>query len=738
MEGIINEKRQKSNIRPFRFILLLSLLLMLVLFFVQSRSDKSIRAMQKGNELAVKTFHINNTLQEIINHVYFLESQTRKQINEGNIRFDGIIRDTLAGMDKHVKNIEALAGTGEAGKSLAILQKLLQQKVAVTRNILGQSPNATVAREKLAGEQNKNLIDSIYLAASDIQIIAEKELQDTIIKNSAVSNQVLIISRSLTIFALFTIVLSATLIIRHLIRNNKLILELEQAKEKADIAGHIKEQFLANMSHEIRTPLNSIIGFSNLTNKTPLNQEQKEYISFIKSSSENLLYIINDILDFSKLEAGKLQISKAPFNLKDICHFIEMLFQVQIADKKINFFCQIEENIPLNLTGDDDRLKQILTNLVSNAVKFTGIGGNISLRLHLEKKEDEIVYIRFAVRDSGIGIPEEKLKTIFERFEQADSATTRKYGGTGLGLSIVKQLVSLQNGTVDVTSKINSGSEFIVTIPYSINHLAGNGNGTGKLTAIEKKYNKKARLLIAEDNKMNQMLLKYLFQNWGIHITLAHNGQEAIDLIAANDYDLILLDIQMPVIDGYGVVKWIRETKKSTVPVIAMTAHTMPTEIELSKAAGMDDYLPKPLIEENVIRIFNQYIPLIDATPEQTQTSSRYVHLNNMKKLFGDDPLVIGELLNHFSKNYPEELKGLNAAFNSRVLERVYTVAHNLKTTVGALNADSELLPALVEIEAYKFKEPDWDQIGTQLAMLNESLADVEREIGELQQIIND
>jgi CheY-like chemotaxis protein len=291
---------------------------------------------------------------------------------------------------------------------------------------------------------------------------------------------------------------------------------------------------------------------------------------------------------------------------------------------------------------------------------------------------------------------------------------------------------------VEVNSKINSGSEFIVTIPYSINQLADEQQDSDEHAVPEKRYNKKARILIAEDNKMNQMLLKYLFQNWGMNITLAHDGQEAIDLIAKHDYDLIMLDIQMPVIDGYGVVKWIRQTKKSNVPVVAMTAHTMPTEIEQSKAAGMNDYLPKPLIEENVIRIFNKYIPLKGSATTPAQSSCRYVHLNNMKKLFGDDPAVIRELMEHFSKNYPEELKGLNTAFKNRQLERVYSIAHNLKTTVGALNSDSELLPPLTAIEAYKFKEADWDQISTELSLLNNSLADVENEIKELQQIIRD
>lgn len=691
--------------------------------------------MQDGNTLAVKTFQINNTLQEIINNTNYLESESRKQLNNNKQLVSESINKNITELSARSLSLKRLTEGYATEEKYKWLHILLEKKVGLIKSILNKGLSIDSAKDKLTGDINKNLIDSIYILASDIQIGAEKQLQVTIIENSTVSNQVLIISRALTIFALITILLSATLIIQHLNKNLQLIRELEIAKEKADHAGSIKEQFLANMSHEIRTPLNSIIGFSNLASKTKLDGDQKDFIQFIKHSSENLLYIINDILDFSKLEAGKLQISKAPFNLQELTQFIEMLFQVQLKEKKIHFSLQLEDSIPINLTGDDDRLKQILTNLISNAIKFTGIGGNITLKITVDKKEDETVFLRFAVKDSGIGIPEDKLKSVFERFEQADSATTRKYGGTGLGLSIVKHLVSLQHGEVDVKSTLNIGSEFIVTIPYTINFIASEDATATTNTDVKRQYNKTARVLIAEDNKMNQLLLTYLFRNWGMNITIAKDGQEAIDLLKKAQFDLVLLDIQMPIIDGYGVAKWMREDQRMNTPIVAMTAHTMPTEIHNCMAAGMNDYLPKPLKEEQVISLFNKYIPSENwvEIADMNSSSSKYVDIDSMKKLFGDEPTIIHDFLSQFTEHFGQEMNKFRAALAEKNQSSIFTIAHNLKTTVSSLNANTALLEPLKLIEQYKKTEPDWDLIKAQIDILSKAEPQIQSEISTLQ-----
>ncbi|HEY8897275.1 MAG TPA: ATP-binding protein, partial [Niastella sp.] len=355
---------------------------------------------------------------------------------------------------------------------------------------------------------------------------------------------------------------------------------LKEARQQAIESANVKEQFLANMSHEIRTPINSVIGFTNLLQKTTLSEDQQQFVHLIQSASENLLTIINDILDISKIEAGMLRIEKNPFSLRGLCSSIETMFYHKAREKNLSFSLYIQDTIPDTLTGDAVRLTQILVNLISNAIKFTQKGG-ISINITPLEQTNDDVRLRFSVKDSGIGIPADKLDAIFERFEQGETDTTRKYGGTGLGLSIVRNLVQLQGGHITVESDPGKGTEFVFDIAYSLMPIGeALPSAMGENTEINAGAFPDARVLVVEDNAMNQLLIKFTFQSWKVNFELADNGAKAIECLQRSTFHLVLLDIQMPLMDGYATAQAIRKELKSDIPIIAMTAHALAGERE--------------------------------------------------------------------------------------------------------------------------------------------------------------
>jgi len=396
-----------------------------------------------------------------------------------------------------------------------------------------------------------------------------------------------------------------------LIKGNKVLEELIRAKKELEESMKVKEQFLANMSHEIRTPMNAIVGFTNLILKTKLNKEQEEYINAIKISGENLIVIINDILDFSKIQSGKLIFEQIEFRVSHVISTLTQLILGKTTEKNIKLTKVIDKKIPDCLIGDPVRLNQILLNLVGNAIKFTE-HGEVKIVVDLVSEIEDNVKLKFSIIDTGIGVSADKLSVIFEGFTQASSETTRKYGGTGLGLAIVKQLVELQNGTISVQSEVGKGSTFSFTLTFKKSLLECKTKDVVE-NDVKTENMEELNVLLVEDNLLNQVLAKKVLANWKWNTEVAENGLIALEKVKENNFDLILMDIQMPEMDGYETTRNIRkmyDPLKCNIPIIAMTAHALVGEAEKCIAAGMDEYISKPfdtkVLKSKIFSVLNK------------------------------------------------------------------------------------------------------------------------------------
>lgn len=389
------------------------------------------------------------------------------------------------------------------------------------------------------------------------------------------------------------------------ITEQKVILEeLTKSKIQAEEAMNSKQRFLSNMSHEIRTPMTAIIGFSKVALKTDLTEKQKEYITAIKTSSNALLVLINDILDLAKVDAGKMTFEQNVFEMEANISAMLYLFDLKIQEKNLVCIKEYDTRIPKVLIGDSVRLNQILLNLISNAIKFTS-KGKIKISVRLVDTSEDKVTIEFAVEDTGIGVAENMIPKLFENFQQATSSTARQYGGTGLGLAIAKQLVELQGGIISVKSILNEGSTFSFVLSFQkTNKVVENESTVPEL----KQEIKKIKILAVEDVPLNQLLLKITIDEFGFEGDFAENGKVAIEKLQNNSYDIILMDLQMPEMNGHEATEYIRKEMKSKIPIIALTADVTMDDLEKCKAIGMNGHVAKPIDEK---LLYNKIIELV-------------------------------------------------------------------------------------------------------------------------------
>ncbi len=677
--------------------------------------QKQLYSLEEINERLTEEIIERKKVEEELKHSEYLKTTILETAMDGVIlaNSEGIVLN----WNKQAEKILELKGEETIGKSIYSLvpYKLRQELKSSIRNYI-QAGNDELINKRVETSVNRKNGSIVYI---ELTIIAIK------IKGDYLFNAFF---RDIT--------------------NKKIIdNEIREAKVIAEKSAKAKSVFLSNMSHEIRTPLNVILGLTSILQKSDFRDPQMDHknLDGIQFSAENLLVLINDILDFSKIEAGKLTLHNTDFNLQELITNISRGFRIKADEKDLKYTMQIDSSVPKFVIGDQLRLNQILINLLGNAIKFTH-KGEILIHIKTESEDPLHITINFSVKDTGVGIPEDKLKNIFESFYQVHKPGKNKIEGTGLGLSISKQLIELQGGTLNAKSKPGIGSTFNFTIKYA--------KSTFKSPKLDKKNNSKInstndlsgmKVLVVEDNKMNQFFIKQLLSNWSIDTHIADNGKLALEKIEHFTYDLILMDMHMPVMDGPEAAELIRKSnnpKINQIPIIACSADVFPESKEKAIASGMNFYLTKPLSEKALEEILFSLKPLTSEniiSPNQVSETikdsasfetKKFCDLSYLRQAFDNDNQIIQAVLQIFIQETPKDYKELKIAVKDQNTTIIRAFAHKLKSSFNTIGLKNEAT-ILENIERLSKQNTEFNTILELFQKLNHSYPKIILEIKE-------
>ena len=497
----------------------------------------------------------------------------------------------------------------------------------------------------------------------------------------------------------------------------------ESATLLAENAVKAKQQFLSNMSHEIRTPMNAIIGFTKVVLKTELTIKQKEYLTAIKTSGDALIVLINDILDLAKVDAGKMIFEQIPFKISKSISAMLHLFETKIQEKNLKLVSIYDSKIPRVLVGDPVRLHQIILNLVSNAVKFTS-KGEITVSATLLNEDEDNATIEFSVKDTGIGIVENKIGRIFENFQQASSATARLYGGTGLGLAIVKHLVESQGGSIRVISKIDVGSTFSFTLDFQ--KTTADAELETELVDVDKEI-RNIKVLVVEDIELNQLLMQTLLDDFGFENDVVANGKIAIEKLQKNIYDIILMDLQMPEMNGFEATDYIRTKMHSQIPIIALTADVTTVDLAKCRSVGMNDYIAKPVDERllyaKIIGAVKKLIPSNDSKESEEGEVEQLdklkcINLGYLIQRTKSNPALMMQMISLFLEQTPPLILAMKQGLRNEDWDALYSAVHKLIPSFSIMGIGSDFENMAKKVQEYASTQKQSDGIPNMVMQL--------------------
>lgn len=683
------QKITGNEVRSFLLVFLILIVLISAIMSTHYVTNSTIANLQQNTLEAANTFRMNGLLQDVVNQTNQVDLALRKRMlrphQQDNLL---MLKDSVLHVKKTLQRLQtAIMATPKKDHAQQQLLQLMHERSVYLDTLLQQleKPGRKAVSAVAMTPIEKQLNDSIYYYALRMQTMLELNLSATLSKGNNLSQRISLLSRILSVIAVIAFAALGTLLIRRLLQHDKLIRELRQSKLELENLARVKEEFLANMSHEIRTPLHAIKGYADLLKRSDLNARQHRQVNVMGHAVELLLNVVNDILDFSKLEEGRLRIEKRPVNLAELCKQLYPMFYQAAADKGLSWNVDVDPALPDTVMGDAVRVKQVLFNLVGNAIKFTD-HGYVQLKVRLLPSVGPNHQVYFEVKDSGIGIDEAYHQLIFNRFEQAPQQLRQSNSieGTGLGLSIVQGLVMLMNGQISLESEAGKGAIFKLTIPFDAAAPIQEGELNENETVADEQWLSNARILVAEDNEINQLLLQYLFEEWKIAWHLAEHGGDVIDrLTEGEQYDLILMDIRMPVMNGSEALRVIREQLKLQMPVIALTANTQLSGNKDLLEDGFTDCLPKPFEQQQLLTLLQKHLPNKingNALPSNT----------DVWPLSSGLPVeVVQKVIPIFLQHFPAMLQQLEAAMETEDCITAAALAHKMSGTLAAIGTES-------------------------------------------------